>query len=119
MKTHRELDVWKDSITFVLSVYKTTSPFPREELYGLTNQLRRAAVSVPANISEGAARNSLKDYIRFLHISFGSLSETETLLIISKELGYISNNDFMELQGKINKISSQISGLIKSLSKFL
>jgi four helix bundle protein len=119
MKTHRELDVWKDSITFVLSVYKTTSPFPREEMYGLTNQLRRAAVSVPANISEGAARNSLKDYIRFLHISFGSLSEAETLLIISKSLGYISISDFEDLQGKINKISSQISGLIKSLSKYL
>jgi four helix bundle protein len=106
-------------MTFVLSVYSATASFPKNEIYGLTNQLRRVAVSVPANISEGAARNALKDFIRFLYISFGSLSEAETLLIISRELGFISPSEYDSMQGKIKRISSQISGLIKSLSKYI
>jgi four helix bundle protein len=119
MKIHRDLDLWKDSIGFVLAVYKCTSTFPREEVYGLTSQLRRAAVSIPANISEGAARAASRDFLRFLRISFGSLSETETLLIIAKELGYIKAIDFDELAGKIKKLSSQISGLSNSISRSL
>jgi four helix bundle protein len=74
MKTHKDLDVWKDSIELVIQIYQVTKEFPREELYGLTSQIRRAAVSVPAIISEGSARNYTKEFIRFLRIAQASLS---------------------------------------------
>ena len=77
MKTHKDLDVWKDSIELVVKTYQITKGFPKEELYGLTSQIRRAAVSVPANISEESARNYTKEFIRFLRIAQASLSEFE------------------------------------------
>ena len=116
MKTHRDLDAWKDSIALVHAVYSITMHFPKHELFGLTSQLRRAAVSVPANIGEGAARHSAKEYIRFLRISQGSLSEVETLILISKNLGYLENSIYSDLQTKVIKSSAQIGGLIKSIS---
>ena len=88
IKTHKDLDVWKLSIQLVKDIYQLTSKFPSEEKFGLVAQIRRAVVSIPSNISEGAARNSDKDYIRFLYISLGSLSEIETQLIIAEELGF-------------------------------
>jgi four helix bundle protein len=91
MGTHKDLDVWKLGIQLVKDVYATTSKFPKEEAFGLTSQLRRAAVSVPANIAEGAARNGKKEFIQFLYISLGSLSEIETLLIIAEDLNFLEN----------------------------
>jgi len=88
IKTHKDLDVWKLSIQLLKDIYQLTSKFPSEEKFGLVAQIRRAVVSIPSNISEGAARNSDKDYIRFLYISLGSLSEIETQLIIAEELGF-------------------------------
>jgi len=92
-KTHKDLDVWKLAIQLVKDIYKLTSEFPSEENFGLISQIRSTAISVPFNIAEGAARNSIKDYIRFLYISLGSLSEIETQLIISKELDYSGGID--------------------------
>jgi len=88
-KTHKDLEIWKEGIKLVTEIYKLTKDFPDEELYGLTSQMRRAAVSYPSNISEGAARNSNNEYIRFLYIALGSLSELETQIIISEKLNYI------------------------------
>jgi len=119
MKTHKDLDVWKDSVILVSEVYKFTAGFPREELFGLTNQIRRAVVSVPANISEGSARNSSRDFIRFLRISRASLAELETLLYISLNLKYMDEELFKSIQGKIFKLNAQLSGLIKSISSKL
>jgi four helix bundle protein len=116
MKSHKELDVWKDSTEFVVKIYKVTKDFPREELYGITSQLRRAAVSVPANISEGAARNYSREFIRFLRIAQASLSECETLLYISLRLNYLDETLFKSIQVIINKTNAQISGLIKSIT---
>jgi four helix bundle protein len=116
MKTHKDLDVWKDSIDLVVHIYQITKEFPREELYGLTSQIRRAAVSVPANISEGSARNYTKEFIRFLKIAQASLSEFETLLQISFNLNYLDEGKFKSTQGKIFKVNSQLSGLIRSIS---
>ena len=116
MKTHKDLDVWKDSIELVVEIYKTTKGFPKEEIYGLTSQIRRAAVSVSANISEGAARNYSREFIRFLRIAQASLSEVETLVIISGRLSYLDENIFKAIQGKIFKINAQLSGLIKSIT---
>lgn len=86
MKTYRELIVWQKSVEFVTMIYDVTSKFPKEEIYGLTNLLRRAAISIPSNIAEGFGRNSKKDFKRFLQISIGSVFEVQTQLEISKIL---------------------------------
>ena len=93
IKTHKDLDVWKESLELARLVYLMTSKFPKEELYGITQQIRRSAVSIPSNIAEGAARNSQKEFIQFLHIALGSLAELETQLLLSEKLGFIKENE--------------------------
>ena len=93
IKNHKDLEVWKKSMDLVSNIYKITESFPNKELYGLTNQIRRAAVSIPSNIAEGAARNSKKEFIQFLYIALGSLSELETQIIIANRLEYLKNLD--------------------------
>ena len=112
MGTHEKLDVWKLSVDFVTRIYKITQSFPSEEKFGLTNQMRRAAVSIPSNIAEGAARQSDKENIQFLYISLGSLSELETQLIISQNLGYC---DSKEIITEIRTIKSKLINYIKYL----
>ena len=90
---HKDLDVWKESVLFAKEVYLLTNSFPKEELYGITSQIRRSVVSVPSNIAEGAARSSDKEFIQFLYISLGSLTEAETQLILSHDLGFVKNLD--------------------------
>jgi len=114
-KPHKKLDVWKKSIELVQNIYKLTETFPKSEFYGLTNQMRRAAVSIPANISEGAARQTKKEFIQFLHVSQGSLSELDTHLEISKNLAYLKEDDLQELPLLMNDIDKMLTGLIKSL----
>ena len=96
MKTHKDLDIWKRGIEFVEQIYKATTNFPKEEFYGLTSQIRRAIISYPSNIAEGAARFSKKEFIHFLYISLGSLSEVETQLIIAEKLRYLKANKLLE-----------------------
>ncbi len=110
---HKDLDVWKKSIDFVVTIYKLTERFPKEEIYGLTHQLRRASVSIPSNIAEGAARGSDKEFIHFLYIALGSLSEIETQIIIAKKLGLIKD-DKTTLES-ILSIRKMLLGLIKYL----
>jgi four helix bundle protein len=93
IRNHKDLEVWKKSMDLVSNIYKITESFPNKELYGLTNQIRRAAVSVPSNIAEGAARSSKKEFIQFLYIALGSLSELETQIIIANRLEYLNNLD--------------------------
>jgi len=97
MITHKDLDIWKEGIELVEEVYKATAEFPKEEIYGLTNQMRRASVSIPSNISEGAARGGKKEFIKFLYIALGSLAELETQTIISEKLGYLKEHRLMDL----------------------
>ena len=87
IESHEDLEVWKLAIKFVTNIYKETMNFPKEEMYGLTNQIRSASVSVPSNISEGAARNSTREYIQFLYVALGSAAEVETQLNYCKEFG--------------------------------
>ncbi len=117
MKTHKDLDAWKDGIELVVILYQETKSFPKEEIYGLRNQIRRAVISIPSNISEGAARNYPSEFGRFLRISQGSLAEVETLIYISKRLNYIDAERFSFIQGKIFKINAQLAGLIKFIRK--
>jgi four helix bundle protein len=113
MKAHHKLKVWQRSIDFVIEIYKLTEEFPKSELYGLTSQMRRAAVSIASNISEGAGRNSRKEFKQFLSISQGSVAELETQLIIAEKLGYCS--DINSLFSELDEISKMIIGLIKTL----
>jgi four helix bundle protein len=115
MKTHKDLNAWKESMNLVQDVYNATRKFPKEELFCLTQQIRRAAISVPSNISEGAARNQKKEFIRFLRISTGSLAEVETQIILAANLNYLDETTGHVLLGQANKIRAQIAGLIKSL----
>ena len=113
MRTHKDLDVWKDGIELVSEIYKITASFPKEEIFGLTSQIRRAIVSVPSNIAEGAARNSKKEFTQFLYISLGSLSEIETQLIISKQLGFMKEN--ANLNELVERLRRKLINLIKYL----
>ena len=94
--THKDLDVWKMGIDIVEKVYRITEKYPKDEQFGLTSQLRRAVVSIPSNIAEGAARSSKREYLQYLYISLGSLAEVETQLIIANRLKYLNDDDIME-----------------------
>jgi len=112
-RKHHELHVWQESMTLVELVYKLTEAFPEKERYGLISQLRRAAVSVPSNIAEGAAGGTDAEFIRFLHIARGSLSEIETQLLISQRLGYTNADHSLEQQ--IEQIFKNMGGLLNHL----
>jgi len=113
LKTHKDLDVWKDSRKLVSVIYELTSKFPKEEVYSLTAQIKRAAITIPSNVAEGAARDSNKEYIHFLFIALGSVAELDTQLIIAKDLNFISDKDFNSTSEKLNIIGKMLSGLIK------
>lgn len=115
MKIHKDLDVYKLSIELVTSIYDTTKNFPKEELFGITSQIRRSAVSIPSNIAEGSARHHSKEFKQFLYISLGSASELDTLLLISHKLKLINTINYDELISKLTIISKMIQGLIKSI----
>ena len=108
MKSHKDLVVWKNAISLVTAIYVASQEFPSSECYGLTSQIRRAAVSVPSNIAEGAARGSKKEFTRFLRIALGSLSEIETQLLIAANLTYL--NDTEELDAEITQIRKMLLG---------
>jgi len=97
MMTHKDLDIWKMGLDLVETEYRTTEQFPKDEHYALSSQLRRAAVSVPSNIAEGAARSSKREFLQYLYVSLGSLSEVEAQLIISGRLGYSCDPSLLEL----------------------
>ena len=119
MKPHKKLNSWIKSFEFVKEIYLVTSRFPADEKFGIISQIRRAAISVPANISEGAARKGIKEFIHFLHISLGSLSELDTLILLSKELDFIDETESKQLVEKLNIIGKLIYGLIKNLESRL
>ena len=117
MRPHQRLDLWKRSIEFVVAIYCLTDQFPHEEKFGLTSQLRRAAVSVAANIAEGAAKTSTKDFRRYLSNSQGSTSEIETELMIALRLNYLDEADFRILSKDLDDVGRMITGLSRSLQR--
>jgi four helix bundle protein len=117
MGTHKDLLVWQKSIGLVKEVYTRTNGFPKSEIYGITSQIRRAAVSVSANISEGSARMKPREFHYFLRVSFASLMELETLLILAVELNYLSGDEFDILHKLVKVITVQLSRLIHSIEK--
>ena len=114
MSKYKDLEVWKKALTLVKEIYKITKLFPKEELFSLTSQLRRATISIPANIAEGAGRGSDKDFSRFLRIALGSLFEVETYIILSRELNYLNENNYENLLKAVDEIGRMINGLIRS-----
>ena len=114
VKTHKDLDVWKKAIEFVTTLYRNTDSFPNREIYGLTSQIRRSAVSIPSNIAEGAARKGKTEFTQFLYIALSSAAELETQLIIARNLEYIKEKDCETLVDELHSISRMIQGLIKS-----
>ncbi len=112
---HKELDVWKKSMDLVELIYKLSNSFPDSEKFGLTSQMRRAAVSIPSNIAEGAGRKGDKEFIQFLHIALGSLSEVETQYLIAVRLKYIENNGALELL--INDVKKLLLGFRNYLNR--
>ncbi len=115
MHNYKELKVWQKSRELVKFIYKLTQKFPKEEIYSLTSQIRRAAVSIPSNIAEGAGHFSNKEFSRFLVIAYSSSCELDTQLILSYDLEFINNDDLKNSASLIDEIQKMLSGLIKSL----
>ena len=115
MKGHKDLDVWKKSMSLVEEIYKLTVSFPANEMYGLTSQIKRAAVSVPSNIAEGSGRKGDKEFIQFLYISLGSVAEVETQVLLAQRLGFIEENEL--ILKDIEDIKQMLNGLIRYLKR--
>ena len=116
MKDFRNLEVWGKAHQTTLAVYKHTGSFPKEEMFGITNQMRRASVSVPSNIAEGCGRGSDAELSRFSQIAMGSASELEYQILLSKDLGYLALDSYQELTDKITEVKKMLTSLIKKLN---
>lgn len=117
MSDYKDLDVWKKAHDLTLRIYKTTNEFPKEELYGLVSQIRRSAASIPTNIAEGRGSLYKNEFIRFLGVARGSACELEYQLILSKDLGFITEEDYNKYQQDIRQILKMLNGLIKSIQE--
>jgi len=117
MRDYTKIEAWKLADDLTVAVYEGTRSFPKEEIYGLTSQLRRASYSVPANIVEGSSRESKKEYLHFLYISRGSLSETQYFVHLSRRLGYLTDTDAERLIGQTRQAFACLHGLIKAVDK--
>lgn len=117
LKSYKDLIVWQKSVILVLGIYKLTEKFPKEEIYGLTSQIRRSAVSIPANIAEGSRRGTRKDYRSFLVNAFGSGAELETHLLIAKQLSFGENLKYQETEMLLEEIMKMLNKLITQLSE--
>lgn len=115
MKTYKDLLVWQKSCDFTAKIYKITANFPQSEIYGLTSQLRRASVSVVSNLAEGSKRGR-KEFCQFIKIAQGSGAEIEAQLIVSKNIGYIPEKDFVEITNDLDDIMKMLTGLLKKIS---
>lgn len=116
-ESYKNLKVWKEAKDLAIFVYRITKKFPKDEMFGITSQLRRAVVSIPSNIAEGSSRGSRKDYSRFVEIATGSLNEVENLVGISSELGYINKIESETFTEKIITIGNLLGGFKKFLNK--
>ena len=115
MKDFRQLKVWEKAHLLALAIYKETKKFPKEELYGLTSQIRRASISIPTNIAEGCGRNTDAEFARFLQIAMGSASETEYQLLLSQDLGFLNKDQYDNLNLDVTEIKRMLVSLLKTL----
>ena len=117
LKNYKDLKVWQKSYELCLEIYRITAKFPKEEIYGLTSQIRRSVVSIPSNIAEGYGRKTTLDYIRMLYISYGSVCELETQILLAGDLGFIEKDEMGKLKKDIAEIERMLKALIKSLER--
>lgn len=115
VRNYRELIVWQKAMNLVELVYQATKRFPREELYGLTSQVRRSAVSIPSNIAEGQARKSTAEFLNFLSIANGSRAEMETQILLAQRLNYATNDTAQQILSLSEEVNRLLNGLMKSL----
>ena len=118
MRNVRKLEVWRRGHQLTLDVYEITGAFPREELYGLTSQMRRASAAIPANVAEGCGRGSNADLARFLQMAFGSASELENHLLLARDLSFLQPVEHKRLTGEVVEIQRMLASFIKSLKAF-
>lgn len=116
IRPHRKLDVWQQSMMLTKDVYDLTAGFPKSESYGLTSQMRRAALSIPSNIAEGAGRRGTKEFLQFVNIAQGSASELDTQFELSRMVGYLDNEQVDTLTKKLTNITKMLYGLSRSIS---
>ncbi len=117
LKSYKDLQVWQKVYELCLEIYGVTKSFPKGEAYGLTSQIRRAAVSVPSNIAEGYGRKTTPDYLKSLYIAYGSNCELETQVLLAKDLGYTNGEDAEKLLGAVGDVERMLKALIKSLER--
>jgi len=115
MKDFRQLKVWEKSHQLALAIYKATKEFPKEELYGLTSQIRRASMSIPTNIAEGCGRNTDADFARFLQMTMGSASETEYQLILARDLEFLPKGEHEKLHNDVEEVKRMLASLLKTI----
>ena len=117
MQNFKDLLIWQEAHQLTLKIYESSKGFPKEEIFGITSQLRRAAVSIPCNIAEGCGRYTSKDFANFLQIALGSTNETDYLTLLAKDLSYLSENQFSDVQEHLNKIRAMNINLIEKVRK--
>jgi four helix bundle protein len=117
VQDYTKLQVWQKSHALTVSLYNVTSVFPRQEMFGLTSQMRKAAFSIPANIAEGCGRGTNPEFRQFLHIAMGSANELEYFIFLAKDLNFLAPKQFQTLQPRVNEIKRMLSGLIMSVGK--
>jgi four helix bundle protein len=117
LKNYKDLKVWQKAYKLCINIYKITSNFPTEEIYCLTSQIRRSSISIPSNTAEGYGRGTIKEYIRFLYVAYGSYCELETQLLLSYDLGYMIQENEDELLENAKEVERMLKALIKSLEK--
>lgn len=115
LKSYKELKVWQKSYELCLDIYRITTKFPKAEQYGLTSQIRRSSISIPSNIAEGYGRKTSKDYIRMLYISYGSVCELETQILLAGDLGLIDDGELDSIKNSVAETERMLKALIKSL----
>ncbi len=113
IRSFTDLQAWREGHTLVIMIYRVTKLFPKEELFGLTSQLRRAAVSITSNIAEGFSRGSYKEKVQFYAIALGSLTETQNQLLVAKDIGYLDEEAFRKISSQSISVSKLLNGLIK------
>ena len=117
LKSFKDLQVWQKSYVLALDIYEATSNFPASEVYGLTAQIRRAAVSIPSNIAEGYARGHTAEYVRFVNVAYGSLAELQTQLMLARDLGYLEQSVHGVIASQYEDLERMLSALMRSLRR--
>jgi len=116
LNSYKELIVWQKSVELVLEIYRLTDNFPKSEIYALTSQMRRAAVSIPSNIAEGYSRRHRQEYIQFIKVAFGSGAELETQIVVAKKLGLASDRKFERAENLLNEVMKMLNKLVTTLN---